>query len=210
MAYIEGKGKGRGYKGNSMSINANLAYSNGEMPKSKWTKLAILEHLRNEDRDDLAEKATSLPVYVVRKFLENTSIHHTGALFNQTRFYSFNIRRFELADQADFDSIIADHKAKTFKTKEQRESEKQEAIERKAAKAAQLERNKLFKYSKYSTLKRFNAHITPQLEAELIAKREAAIKARREYLREVWTKQDYRPGLDRIEDDDFIDSYVRF
>lgn len=36
----------KGYIGASMSANARAAYEAGEMPRSKWTKAAILGALR--------------------------------------------------------------------------------------------------------------------------------------------------------------------
>lgn len=36
----------KGYSGASMSVNARAAYEAGEMPRSKWTKTAILGALR--------------------------------------------------------------------------------------------------------------------------------------------------------------------
>ena len=35
----------KGYKGASMSVRAYQAYDNGEMPKSKWSKKAIIESI---------------------------------------------------------------------------------------------------------------------------------------------------------------------
>lgn len=208
MGYFDGKGQG--YKGNSMSVNASLAYSAGEMPKSKWTKAAILEHLENEERPDLVEKARQLPHYVLITFLKNTSVHHTGALFNQTRFWSFQTDWFANADQSDFDRIIADHKAQNAKTAEERAEANRIAEARRQMKAQKVEREKLFKYSTYKTLNGFLRNITPELEAELTAKRAEAIRARREQLRASWEKQNHQRGLDQIEDDDFIDSYISF
>lgn len=46
--------RGQGYIGKSMSVNDKLAYDNEEMPISKWSKKAILEHideLLDEDFD---------------------------------------------------------------------------------------------------------------------------------------------------------------
>jgi len=210
MGHFEGKGKGKGYKGNSMSVNASLAYSNREMPKSKWTKAAILEHLEKEDRPDLVEKARQLPHYVLITFLRNTSVHHTGALFNQTRFWTFQTDWFANADQADFDNIIAEHKAKNTKTAEERAEANRRAEASRQMKAKKAELEKLFKYSTYKTLNGFLRNVTPELEVELTAKRAEAIRARREQLRASWTKQNHQCGLDQIEDDDFIDSYIRF
>lgn len=136
VGYFEGRGKG--YNGSSMSINASLAYLGGEMPKSKWTKAAILQHLEDMDRQDLADKARALPHYVLLQYLKNTSVHHTSALFNQTRFWSFQIDWFDHADQEDFDRIIQKHAEKNPpKTREEREEASRINTERKQQKEQQ-------------------------------------------------------------------------
>jgi hypothetical protein len=129
--------KGKGYKKDkSMSVNASLAYLNGEMPKSKWTKAAIIEFLENEDLPDLAQKAQRLPLYALITFLSCTSWHHTSKFFNQTRFWVFDTARFEAADQSEIDKIITDHKAKNpAKSKEERAQASQAAAQRRQQKA---------------------------------------------------------------------------
>lgn len=132
--------KGKGYKKDqSMSINASLAYLNGEMPKSKWNKKAIIEFLENEDRPDLVEKAQPLPYYVLAQYLKCTSWHHTSKFYNQTDFWIFGINLFEMAEQADFEKLIADYRAKNpTKTKEERELASQKAAMKREQKAEEL------------------------------------------------------------------------
>jgi len=77
-------------------------------------------------------------------------------------------------------------------------------------KAEKIEREKLYKYSSYKTLKGFLRNVTPELEQKLAEKRQEAIQTRREQLRETWTKQGFERGLARINDDDFIDYYISF
>ena len=204
--------KGKGYIGKSMSVNAQIAYDYDEMPKSKWTKKAILQYLDENDRLDLVEKARNLPLYVLREcYLENTGYHHTGAFYKTTRFYIFNIEWFDEATEAHFESIINANKAKNpKKTKEERDEIKRKEEIRKEMKAEKIEREKLFKYSSYKTLKGFLRNVTPELEQKLAEKRQEAIQARREQLRETWTKQGFEHGLARINDDDFIDGYISF
>ena len=185
-----------------MSVNASPAYDNDEMPKSKWTKKAIIEFL-SEERPDLVEKAQQQPHSILVTFLTNSSIHHTSALFNQTRFWTFQTDWFANADQAEFDKIIEARKAKTSKTTaEQREA-------RQLMRTTRERQEKLFKFSSYKTLKGFLNGLTPKLEVELTAKRAEKIAERREQLRETWTKQGYRYGLEKIEDDDFIEDYIK-
>lgn len=129
--------KGKGYKKDkSMSVNASLAYLNGEMPKSKWNKKAIIEFLENEDRPDLVEKAQPLPYYVLAQYLKCTSWHHTSKFYNQTDFWIFGINLFEMAEQADFEKLIADYRAKNpTKSKEERAQASQAAAQRRQQKA---------------------------------------------------------------------------
>ena len=200
--------KGKGYIANKMSVNASLAYDCGEMPKSKWTKKAIIEFL-SEERPDLVEKAQQQPHYILITFLTNTSIHHTGALFNQTRFWSFQTDWFANADQAEFDKIIEARKARTSKSIAEQTELKHRREARQLMRTIRERQEKLFKFSSYKTLKGFLNGLTPKLEAELTAKRAEKIVERREQLREMWTKQGYRYGLEKIEDDDFIEDYIK-
>lgn len=200
--------KGKGYISNKMSVNASLAYDGDEMPKSKWTKKAIIEFL-SEERPDLVEKAQQQPHYILITFLTNTSIHHTGALFNQTRFWSFQTDWFANADQAEFDKIIEARKARTSKTIADQTELKHRKEARQLMRTIRERQKKLFKFSSYKTLKGFLNGLTPKLEAELTAKRAEKIVERREQLRETWTKQGYRYGLEKIEDDDFIEDYIK-
>lgn len=84
--------KSAGYSGYSMSNNAVAAYENGEMPKSKWTKSAILSELAelgySQEIQDIAKK---LPVAQLKDiFLFKSSWHHTSKMYNRTDFYSVN------------------------------------------------------------------------------------------------------------------------
>lgn len=83
----------KGYSGCSMSKRAVAAYDNGEMPKSKWTKRAILESIASvlDDYDMNPEL-----IQVFQKMTKNqlwdevmrwSSWHHTGKFANETDFY---------------------------------------------------------------------------------------------------------------------------
>ena len=76
--------KGKGYISNKMSVNASLAYDGGEMPKSKWTKKAIIEFL-SEERPDLVEKAQQQPHYILITFLTNKGGQEHAIHFPQCR-----------------------------------------------------------------------------------------------------------------------------
>lgn len=79
-----------GYNGYSMSNNAKEAYSNNEMPFTRWSKAEIINQATDiyHVSEDLLNKATlnDLRYY----FLEKTSWHHTGEFYNKTDFYSFD------------------------------------------------------------------------------------------------------------------------
>ena len=71
----------KGYIGASMSANARAAYEAGEMPRSKWTKAAILGALRGYcDEMDL----------LFDRFIAYSSWHHTGAYARETEFFALD------------------------------------------------------------------------------------------------------------------------
>ncbi|MEG2212194.1 MAG: hypothetical protein RRX88_06910 [Raoultibacter sp.] len=105
---------GNGYCGQSMSNNAIAAYQDGEMPKSKWTKAALLEGIYStceeiisdgESKSFSFEVLSKAPVAVLRSLcLCNSSWHHTSKFYLITDFY--NIDRDALTKLTDGD--IAD------------------------------------------------------------------------------------------------------
>lgn len=80
-----------GYDGCSMSMNARLAYRRGEMPKSRWTKAAMLDALRDAcaeagiEWDGRLEHMTKAELF--GRFFEWKSWHHTGKYATETDFY---------------------------------------------------------------------------------------------------------------------------
>lgn len=83
-----------GYSGFSMSKRAAAAYDGGEMPRSKWTKSAIVERVREFcDDEDLAydtavEKMAKSELF--NRFISWSSWHHTSRMINATDFYSLD------------------------------------------------------------------------------------------------------------------------
>lgn len=81
-----------GYVGWSMSRRAAEAYESGEMPKSKWTKKAIIGAVRAAcDELDLMydphiERLRKDELF--GQFLYASSWHHTSKFFNATDFYA--------------------------------------------------------------------------------------------------------------------------
>lgn len=83
-----------GYIGYSMSRRAAEAYEDGEKPRSKWTKKAMIAAIKDACDDlDLAydpaiEKMKNDELF--HTFLYNSSWHHTGKFFNETDFYAID------------------------------------------------------------------------------------------------------------------------
>lgn len=84
-----------GYIGKSMSVRAKRAYDSGEKPKSKWTKQEMLEAIYNETDSDyiysILKKCSSKVLF--ENCFTQSSWHHTGALYNETNFYSLNLEK---------------------------------------------------------------------------------------------------------------------
>ncbi len=83
-----------GYNGKSMSNNAVKAYIHGEMPKSKWTKAAMVDAINEYldtnflylNTDILSLKKAEL----FDNFFTCSSWHHTGKFYNCTDFYELD------------------------------------------------------------------------------------------------------------------------
>ena len=83
-----------GYVGCSMSERAAYAYENGEKPKSKWTKKAMLEEIeaycRLFDMPYEGQFSKMKKDEIFREFFRWTSWHHTGKYANVTDFYGLD------------------------------------------------------------------------------------------------------------------------
>lgn len=89
-----------GYVGWSMSQRAADAYEDGEMPKSKWTKAAMIAAIKDfcaETQEDSYHPVTyDKSIEKLKKdeifkcFFELKSWHHTSKYFNETDFYGVN------------------------------------------------------------------------------------------------------------------------
>lgn len=111
--------RGRGYVGKSMSVNAQAAYQNNEMPMSKWTKKAMLEAIEDVlyDQDLIIDGLENMTAAELkRSFLVNSSWHHTGALYNQTDFYKIDENKlFEAARSITEEDIAAKEAAEKLR-----------------------------------------------------------------------------------------------
>ncbi len=82
-----------GYSGFSMSNNAVAAYSKGEKPLSKWTKVEILDGLVEVCSEDKTltfwSMVKTLSLSQLKKHcLSNSSWHHSSKFFNKIDFYT--------------------------------------------------------------------------------------------------------------------------
>lgn len=77
-----------------MSVNARAAYEAGEMPRSKWTKTAILGALRGycDEMDLLYDPAveSETRAALFDRFIAYSSWHHTGAYARETEFFALD------------------------------------------------------------------------------------------------------------------------
>lgn len=84
-----------GYIGYSMSRRAAEAYEDGEMPKSKWTKKAMVAAIQSYcDEFDMLFDPDVLKGMrkdeVFERFFHKSSWHHTSKFFNETDFYKLD------------------------------------------------------------------------------------------------------------------------
>ena len=56
IEYDDYEHRGKGYHGYSMSNNAVSAYSDGEMPLSKWTKRELVDAIDSKDDEKIIEE----------------------------------------------------------------------------------------------------------------------------------------------------------
>jgi len=83
-----------GYVGCSMSERAVAAYNDGEKPKSRWTKRAMLDAIETycEEQGIGYDKGASALKRdeIFDRFFEWKSWHHTGKYANETDFYGID------------------------------------------------------------------------------------------------------------------------
>lgn len=129
-----------GYVGQSMSVRAKKAYDSGEMPKSKWTKSAIIEELENMFGE---EEASGFKKFSRQELFDGvcsySSWHHTGKFATATDFYSIsrnnallfaeenNIASMKetIENDEDYNQMLADKEKEIELQKQQDDEEKQ-------------------------------------------------------------------------------------
>lgn len=128
-----------GYVGYSMSRRAAEAYEDGEMPKSKWTKKAMVAAIQAYcDEFDMSFDPDVLKGMrkdeVFERFFRESSWHHTSKFFNETDFYKL-----------DEDAVCGSFRPMTEAEVAKRDAMRQQAIEeeraeREALRAARIEK----------------------------------------------------------------------
>ncbi len=129
-----------GYIGQSMSVRAKQAYDSGEMPKSKWTKSAIIEELENMFGE---EEAAGFKKFSRQALFDGvcsySSWHHTGKFANVTDFYSINRNnallfaeennitsmKETIENDEDYNQMLAEKEKQIEKRKQEEDKEKQ-------------------------------------------------------------------------------------
>lgn len=188
-----------GYVGWSMSRRAVEAYGDGEMPKSKWTKMAMVEVIQSCcDESDLLFDPDVLNGMrkddVFERFFCKSSWHHTSKFFNETDFYKLDEDAVCESFRPMTDNELAERDA------ERRQSIEQEEAEREAMRAAMAE--KLSKHRAYRTENGFDpdtvaafAHEYPECCRERVSRKGNRILSHIDYLGHEQTCP-----IDRIED----------
>ncbi len=111
-------GRGKGYIGKSMSVNAAEAYDEGQKPLSKWSKDDILNNIYSLIDTDVDLSKLTL-AELKENFLKYSSWHHTGAFYNTTDFYSIDEDAVNNITQRTVDDIVSSRKKNPPKTAEQ-------------------------------------------------------------------------------------------
>lgn len=127
-----------GYIGHSMSRRAAEAYELGEMPKSKWTKKAMVAAIQSYcDEFDMSFDPDVLKGMrkddMFERFFHKSSWHHTSKFFNETDFYKL-----------DEDAVCGSFRPMTDAEVAERDALRRQAIEeeravREAMRAAEIE-----------------------------------------------------------------------
>jgi len=101
-----------GYAGDAMSVGAVLAYREGAMPISRWTKGALTDRIVELGGSPLCGLFT-LP-QLQKQFLKYHSWHHTGVYANETEFYCVDQEKAQLCTEAAMREQFGDDKAERF------------------------------------------------------------------------------------------------
>lgn len=111
-----------GYHGFSMSKRAVMAYKNGEMPISKWTKSVLIDEVRklmcNEKVNFSIDVLKKAPKCVLEDLvLYKSSKHHTSKFCNSTDFYSLDFVKLRMLTDDMIHKKIEAYKKEKYETR---------------------------------------------------------------------------------------------
>jgi len=134
-----------GYIGHSMSRRAAEAYEDGEMPKSKWTKKAMVAAIQSYcDEFDMSFDPNVLKGMhkdeVFERFFHESSWHHTSKFFNETDFYKL-----------DEDAVCGSFRPMTDTEVAERDAVRIQAIEEEKAERETLRAARIEKLGRHRT-----------------------------------------------------------
>lgn len=132
-----------GYIGHSMSRRAAEAYEDGEMPKSKWSKKAMVAAIQSYcDEFDMSFDPDVLKGMrkdeVFERFFHESSWHHTSKFFNETDFYKL-----------DEDAVCGSFRPMTDTEVAERDAVRIQAIEEEKAERVSRKGNRVLSYIDY-------------------------------------------------------------
>ena len=172
-----------GYHGYSMSKRAYNAYADGEMPKSKWTKKAMLAAINEfaDDNDLIVPSGLSKMKKdeIFNAYFANSSWHHTSMLCNETDFFAL-INLKEEFDHMTSEQIAAKNAAKkaAIAAKNAEKAELEEKLAASKAMEAEFEKTHGFAintlaawveaYPAYATFYESKKH-TPMVTFDMVA-----------------------------------------
>lgn len=205
------EGRGKGYVGNRMSVNARNAHMNDELPMSHWSKKKIMEVIEDNEIEVVSNFSKLTLSQMKDEFLDNTSWHHTGSLYNVTDFYTLNLERIAEFTKEEVKELIENRKAHLETTKLERQKKVKEREIRRNERERKEYIGTFLKLTDYKTenglVKAIDAGRVSLEELEV--KKEKAINEKREQLRAIWSKDPKATRvLGLINDDEFIYSYV--
>lgn len=136
-----------GYIGYSMSRRAAEAYEDGEMPKSKWTKKAMVAAIQSYcDEFDMFFDPDLLKGMhkdeVFERFFHESSWHHTSKFFNETDFYKLDEDAVCGSFRPMTDGELAQRDATRRQSIEQEKAEREAML---AARAEQLSKHRAYR-----------------------------------------------------------------
>ena len=134
-----------GYVGHSMSRRAAEAYQTGEMPKSMWTKKAMVAAIQSYcDEFDMLFAPDVLKGMrkddIFERFFYKSSWHHTSKFFNETDFYTL-----------DEDAVCETFRPMTDAEVAERDASRQQVIEEERAEREVLRASENEKFNRHRT-----------------------------------------------------------